>query len=384
MSRSLYEKYSHYWLCEPAEDFSSFIASIKRSELSPAQELAAFDRQISKLKETEAEIKSLANREMVVWVSIDAKPMKQALFTLLSKWTFAHTNHLLQNLLLETEEMQRFVNNANAKLKAFTDETEKLPLAEIMGIITDVRRASNKTEDFFVPWSSTITLLKRFGVEVPSWVHTHVSTAPSQWTTLKKRMYQCRTMLEDSCLREQERLRRESADFLVQASSYRMWFEAQMPFTISVDTDFAYHLIDGQRRLDYDAEVSSVLSPTTGSLAKLLKALGELNVQEEIFDVPQTEDEGLKQCSLEMIALKHVWDLVSLVNCCYARWTDLPWQGLDLDDLFHDVRSVFDVVVEKDGAHKAWPVYVSLTERIEVGFFWLSCFGMFSFSLSIG
>lgn len=162
--------------------------------------------------------------------------------------------------------MQRFVANANSKLKGFADETEKLPLADIMGIITDVRRTSNKTEELFVPWSSTIAMLKRFGVEVPSWVHTHVSTAPSQWNTLKKRMYQCRTMLEDTCLREQSRLRKDSADFLARAAAYRVWFEGQMPFTISVDTDFAYQLIDGQRRLDTDSEASSAGSKVSRAL----------------------------------------------------------------------------------------------------------------------
>lgn len=71
----------------------------------------------------------------------------------------------------------------------------------------------------------------------------------------------------------------------------------------------------------------------------MLRELGELNVQEEIFDLKQTAHDGLAQCGMEMVGLKHVWDLVSLVNCCYARWTDLPWQGLDLDSLLADVHA---------------------------------------------
>lgn len=88
----------------------------------------------------------------MIWISVDAKPIKQALITLISKWTFAFANYLLQNLVERTEEMQRFVSHANGKLKSFVDSKDSLPVPEIMGIITDVRRTSTHTEDMFEPW----------------------------------------------------------------------------------------------------------------------------------------------------------------------------------------------------------------------------------------
>ena len=36
----------------------------------------------------------------------------QALFTLLSKWVFCYTHHLVQELLVQTEEMQAFAEQA--------------------------------------------------------------------------------------------------------------------------------------------------------------------------------------------------------------------------------------------------------------------------------
>ena len=416
--KCVYENYSGFWLQEPTQQFAAFLTEMD-TELDPALQLLAFDEQINMLKQTENEIKKLHNRENIVWVSVDAKPMKQALFTLLSKWSFTYTNHLVQKVLLETEQMQAFVTSAAAKLKTFTEESDKrdakpqMMMPDVMAVISEVKKMSSKADDMFGPWSSLINMLKGYGVQVPSWVQNHVATAPNQWHLLKMHMFQCRTLLEDFIAREQVRLKKESVEVISRANAYRAWFEKEMPFTMSDarDADFAYQAIDSQRRLKEFSEKQSDSSPTTPgtptagmlsraassngspfassnspSLALLLAELHELNAQEDMFDMPQTNHAGLNKCRLDMLMLKGVWDLVSLVNSCYQRWQELPWQGLNIDQLGEEVNFVLQTVTtggddaawegyalqeaggRSDGMEgmewKTWPVYIMLKDKL--------------------
>jgi hypothetical protein len=103
----------------------------------------------------------------------------QALFTLLSKWVFCYTHHVVQELLVQTEEMQAFVEQANRRLRGYVEEDEEravTPLHDIMGVITSVRKKCKDTERLFEPWAGKMELLRHYGVELPAWVLTHIST----------------------------------------------------------------------------------------------------------------------------------------------------------------------------------------------------------------
>ena len=431
--KSVYEKYSDFWLQEPGQQFTAFLAMLHEHADSPADHLVAFDEHVRSIKQTENEIKKLNNREHIVWVSVDAKPMKQALFTLLSKWTFTYTNHLVQKVLLETEEMQAFVTSAAGKLKLFTEESDRrevkasTTMPDIMATISQVKKMSSKADEMFAPWSSLINMLKGYGVQVPSWVEKHVSTAPNQWHQLKMHMFQCRTLLEDFIAREQVRLKKESSDLRAKAAAYRGWFEREMPFTLLSDlrdTEFAYQALDLQRRIKEQSTPlemlpsatnpvgASVVAPsplaphiartgsiksgsiynisTSTSLATLMAEMKELNTQEDMFDLPQTIDQGLLKCQQDLVHLKRVWDLVSLVHGSYQRWQDLAWQGLNLEEVRDQVFAIFLTVISGGGdagpewhelalrlaapgssmswgeeEWRTWPVYVSLRDKLK-------------------
>ena len=433
--KAIYENFSGFWLEEAANKFGAFVAELGQDGDSGGEDMVlAFDQQIRMLNQTQTQIKKLQNRQNMVWVSVDAKPMKQALFTLLSKWSFTYTNHLVQKVVVESEEMQAFVTSAAGKLKVFTEEAElrdgkgKTGMGDMMGmmgIMTQVKKMSSKADDMFVPWSSLITMLHGYGVQVPSWVLEHVSSAPHQWHLLKMHMFQCRTLLEDFIAREQVRLQKEAADIVVRASTLRASFLKDMPYSMVADmgggdgdmrqsdgreSDYAYQALDAQRRLKDTPKASRTtsMSPTLApaahggsasimriasapcvrphgapaqsafgmrvSLATLMAELEELNGQEDMFDLPQTVHEGLEACDQDMGHLKAIWDLVSLATFCYQRWQDMPWQGLNLQLLRLEVTELMCTVTSGGGDDagdrlrlhcKRWPVYVSLKDRVQ-------------------
>lgn len=363
--RNTYLEYSHFWMSQPSEEFGAFLQKIRSMEgddSNPLNQLGLFDKKIAELKGVEATIKAMHNRETIIWISVDAKPMKQALFTLLSKWTFAYTNHLLKELQEKTSEMSAFVSEANAGLKSFSDEDDDaVPLSVIMGVITEVRKNSSKTEEMFGPWLEAIDLLQRYGVDVPTEVVQAARAGPKIWNVLKKRMYQCRTMLEDTCNREQNRLRKESAEFIVRANAFCEWFRESMPFVMGAgpDPDSAYSMIDSQRHVN-------IFEPSDSRMCLSLKLseLRDLNQQEELYDIKPTVHEGLQRCSDDLVKLKHVWDLVCVVNQSFSRWNEIMWFGVKLDVLIKEMQELEQLVAKSHNQHSGWPVYESMKEKI--------------------
>jgi hypothetical protein len=165
-------------------------------------------------------------------------------------------------------------------------------------------------------------------------------------------MYQCRTMLEDTCTREQARLRKESAEVHALADAHCVWFQENMPFSVATDKsnnhgtknigshnsplrdskmpslhtlpdpDIAYALIDSQ----WFAPLVLEGDTTTPCLITINARLRALQQQEELFDLKMTRHEGLERCSSHLVKLKHAWDFVSLVNAAFEKWTELAWQ----------------------------------------------------------
>ena len=114
------------------------------------------------------------------------------------------------------------------------------------------------------------------------------------------------------------------------------------------------------------------------TLATLQAELKALNAQEDMFDLELTKHDGLSQCADNLLMLKRVWDLASLVSWSYQRWQDMKWHGLDLESLRPEVNGVLETVktagadgdddgndFELDQAHwRRWPVYVSLKDKL--------------------
>ena len=114
------------------------------------------------------------------------------------------------------------------------------------------------------------------------------------------------------------------------------------------------------------------------TLATLQAELKALNAQEDMFDLELTQHDDLSQCAVNLLMLKRVWDLASLVSWSYQRWQDMKWHGLDLESLRPEVNGVLETVktagadgdddgndFELDQAHwRRWPVYVSLKDKL--------------------
>lgn len=78
--------------------------------------LEVFDSEIARYKSVQAEIKELAASKTVGWLKIDAKPIKAALSTWVTKWIFLYTHHLSNRVVNSIEELYAFMVRSDGTL----------------------------------------------------------------------------------------------------------------------------------------------------------------------------------------------------------------------------------------------------------------------------
>jgi len=66
----------------------------------------------------------------------------------------------------------------------------------------------------------------------------------------------------------------------------------------------------------------------------------ELNNLETLFDLQKTFYKQLKDCKQELLSLKYMWDLISLVDNQFHSWTRTLWDKIDVEMLTQLIKEM--------------------------------------------
>jgi len=66
----------------------------------------------------------------------------------------------------------------------------------------------------------------------------------------------------------------------------------------------------------------------------------ELNNLETLFDMQKSTYKQLKDCSNELVWLKQMWDLISLIDYQFDTWKETLWAKIKTDDLLQLVEKM--------------------------------------------
>ena len=80
----------------------------ERGEEGEDPPLEAFDEEIARYKSMQAEIQELPTTKVIGWIKVDAKPIKQALATWVTKWVFLFTQYLNNKVTNSMDELYAF------------------------------------------------------------------------------------------------------------------------------------------------------------------------------------------------------------------------------------------------------------------------------------
>ena len=122
-------------LSEPAK-----LAMSKLSERRLEPELSVFEAAIAEKKAKADEVAAMPVTQVRGWLRLDCKPAKQALSTWVTKWMFAYTQHLHDNLTTCIDVLVAWMEDVHLGLSRATDEPDVLSEEELTAAMTHPRR----------------------------------------------------------------------------------------------------------------------------------------------------------------------------------------------------------------------------------------------------
>jgi len=66
----------------------------------------------------------------------------------------------------------------------------------------------------------------------------------------------------------------------------------------------------------------------------------ELNNLEILFDIQKSTYKQLKDCRTELVSLKYMWDLISLIEYQFENWKSTLWDKIDTELLMTLIKDM--------------------------------------------
>jgi dynein heavy chain len=370
--RQQFMAYSYLW----TEDIQQKFSSWKEENSNKAEDaidkdpiLSAFDAEIVKYKALEEEIRELPTIKTIGWVKIDAKPIKSALSTWVSKWTYQFQHYLLEKVTNSVTDLVNFVASTDVALDTEVSDTDRSTMLAVMGYLRDVRKRADATDAMFDPLRQTVSLLSKHQIQTPEEILRQLEEAPLSWNNLKKKAIVTKEKQAKNQSREADKLKKEGREFEARVEAFFQTFKKEMPFEYLEDFNLAYKKIDAVHHGPNDLK----LLPTEnlpnggpmGSLKEIKAAAVELNELQELFELYVIEYREINQCEKDSWQLKRVWDVIAMVQTIYMEWRKTKWNEINVEMLQEENKKLQKEVKNCDKAVKNWPCYKGLEDAVK-------------------
>ena len=287
------------------------------------------------------------------WLKFDAKPAKQALTTWVSKWKFAYTNRLKENVEACLEAIAGFSADVRAGLEssAAPDALSEVELTAAMAHIHAVMEVDSDVDELFEPLRGTVSLLRRYNIHLADETVEALDHAPYEWEDIKKLVEAASSQLLERKAAQGEKVKSDAERFTERVAAFRADFKALAPFAHEVGTEDAYAQIDEWCERIRDIE----------------RQADELRSLELLFDLRTHAWKELKSCDAELLHLKLIWDHATLIEHTFASWEATPWALVDCDGCYgHAKRLQAQVLAleKRVRAAPSWGAYVGMAKGL--------------------
>ena len=370
--RAQYLGHEHLWKRDLNETLHAFLQTQGGAGGSDPP-LEAFDAEIARYKAAQAEVAALPVGASIGWLRIDAKPIKQALSTWVTKWVFLYTHYLFDKVVTSMRDLHDFVGHATKVLDkdpAVEGEPHgrQAALYEVMACMRDVRKRTEKTETSFEPLRATVGLLKSYGIALEEATLAQLEQGPMTWGAVRKRMLNVREKLTDLQQEEARVIRERSDQFTARLDAFRAAFLRLAPFSVPPpgvirleDVAPAYEALDAFRH----GAPGNPRFAAVGSIGSIAAEGRQLNEAQELFEIFVSDYGSLRRCDEELNSLKALWDMAGAIMHTLAQWNTTTWDKIDVDTLIEETKKIIKEVKALPKAVRGFEAYRQLEEQLK-------------------
>jgi dynein heavy chain len=325
-----------------------------------------FEEMITKHKNIEEEVRNLSQSMSIGWLKVDARPLKAAVLHIASKWTNKFQQFLLDDLVASVSDISAFIESQSASLAEPVQVGNVDAFYLSMSSLKDIRirgdRGGSCTQENFDAMKNIVVMLKKHGVKTPDEVLLGLEQAPQLWSDLQKSAILKRESLGPMQNDEIIKVRRKVNDFDEKWANFYVVYKNAMPSKFSENFEEAYSIID----LYHHGPASDDLP--LGSLVGIQKTVAHLNGLQELFELNVTEYREIKQAVDQAIALKEVWDMVSLVLKLFDEWKKQKWNDIGVEvceKLQEQAKSLAKDVKNMSRGAKIWSAHKGVEDTVK-------------------
>ncbi len=160
-----YDNFSYLWTMDLHTTFAAFLERSYYTSESGVKvpNLANFNAEIAKYRKVQAQLNEFKTPTDVGWLRVNSEPIKQALSTYVTKWSYAFSEHLHDYVLGKLTELHDFIVRVEKGLAEPVVMGDKEALKRVMGHMRDVRRSTESRADMFAPLRDAVAALKAYG-----------------------------------------------------------------------------------------------------------------------------------------------------------------------------------------------------------------------------
>jgi len=342
--RAKYLGFDYLWLCDLDETLQNFLAA-NASAGGGDPPLECFDAEIARYKAAQAEVAALPAGVAIGWLRVDARPIKQALSTWVTKRVFLFTNYLFEKVVTSMQELYEFIG-ASTRLLDQDPAAEAEPagrqaaLYEVMACMRDVRKRADRTDASFEPLRAAVALLKGYGIAMEEATLAQLDQGPMAWGALRKRMLNLREKLTDLQQEEARVIRERSEAFATRVDAFRAAFQKLAPFAVPGPAIRLEDVAPAYEALDAFRHGSSSSRFSCGSIGSVAAEGRALNEAQELFEIFVSDYVALRRCEEELNLLKALWDMASNIMHTLAEWNKTPWDKIDTEFLMDEAKAL--------------------------------------------
>eukprot|EP00768_Dysnectes_brevis_P003215 gnl/Dysnectes_brevis/2306_a2714_1116.p1 GENE.gnl/Dysnectes_brevis/2306_a2714_1116~~gnl/Dysnectes_brevis/2306_a2714_1116.p1 ORF type:complete len:2542 (-),score=411.46 gnl/Dysnectes_brevis/2306_a2714_1116:65-7387(-) len=361
---STFKSYEDLWTCDRQQFLDRFLKWGTKATLNGKSEaswendpeqvpqspvLGDFDAMINRFKKQENQVGDLGTSGRFGWLAVNSRPMKQALITVISKWSFLFTQHLTSQVTSKLADLSEFIECANTTLQAEVNEGDYDSLVAAMRAIAGVKARSEVTDSMWGPLSDRVALLSRHGIQLSAESLSLLETLPESWRKVKQISYGARERLGPQEQAETQRTLGQMSRFNEKLIDFKSEFRRLGPFKYSLGVDRA----------------SEVMVEYHDKLEVLAVQAESIREKQSLFGLTVDEFQYISGMRHELVMMKSVWDVIALVFTQIESWKTTLWNDIDTDKMEEITKKFTKKIRAIDRSARSFDAFQGLDQHVK-------------------
>jgi dynein heavy chain len=337
----------------PSHESADAPASGERPQHYFGVPLETIDVEIRRFEELEDELEGLPSTAVVTFVRVDSKPLRHGLLDLCVRWRNLFSGYLTHKMSHDLKDLYSFMESVELGLQTEVVEGDIESLKSVMRCVRKCRQRHEQVQAMMDPISQAAHLLKQHPRAVAESTLEHIEElrkpALEAWAVVHRKCLNVREQHSRSQDREAENVHEDTRAFKELLDSTGAELRATSLYSYKQPADTAYDHIDRWAN-------------SLDQLEAQAAALWEL---QELFDLTKADFRELKDTRLELVALKHLWDLANHVTLLFRQWMTSPFSTVDVDGFLDEIKKLIKQLKGQPMKARGWNAYVGLEQDVQ-------------------